>query len=145
MAIYEGNELLKLINRLRATFIARDEGVFLPFNNYGSLGVTGITAFQYFALASATRIYRLISWTQAVFVSGTNNGSNYWTIQLDDGATAFASFNTSAAAGSTWITNVRTTFTQPTAIPPSGWIGVECIPTGTPGALRWAAPALRVM
>lgn len=142
---YEGNELFKLISRLRSAFIGRDEGVILPFANYGSLGVTGITAFQYFALASANRIYRLIRWDQSVFVAGTNDGANYWTIQLDDGATAFASFNTSAGAASTWIARTITSFTQPTVVPPDGWIGVECVKTGNPGALRWAAPVLRVI
>lgn len=143
--MFEGNQLLSLINRLRGAFIGRDEGICVPFVDYAAVGFTGVTTNSYLMLASCYDKLSLIKWTQTVFVSTTNNGSNYWTVQLDDGTSAFASFNTGGIAANAWAAFIVTSFTQPTGVPPSGFIGISCTKTGAPGALIWAGANLRAM
>lgn len=78
----------------------------------------------------------LVEFRASVYVNGTNNGTNYWTINLLDGTTAavLATFNTLASAGSTWLRLSTTTFgAQPAGTVAS--INVQCVPTLAPGTL----------
>lgn len=70
-----------------------------------------------------------------LFVNGTNNGSNYWTVTLTTGGgTSVWASNTSALSGSTVYTvnqTVSATYTTP------GYFYYNLTTTGTPGALRF--------
>lgn len=50
------------------------------------------------------RDYTLVKWLANVYVNGTNNGSNYWNLQLYrlDTSAVVSEVNTSALSGSTW-------------------------------------------
>ena len=109
----------------------------IPFAPHAAVGGAGLSSNNYMMATSCNRRLYLLKWVQSVLVSGTNNGSNYWMVQLDDGVTVFASFNTSAMSASTWTASEITSFTQPSSAPTFGWIGIQCVKTGTPGTLQW--------
>lgn len=56
----------------------------------------------------------LVAWYCSVFVSTTNNGTNFWTLTLVNTAgTTLASLSTSAISANTWTRLSTTSFTQP--------------------------------
>ena len=79
-----------------------------------------------------------------VFVVTTNNGTNYWTINVvsHPSTTTLASVNTSAIAANTGVRLSDTTITQPAST--DTWI--ELVPTATlsPGAI-YLFPALALL
>lgn len=134
------NALARDIERLRT--IEKRSNV-LPFAGYAATGGVGLTANDTMMAVSMSRLLVVLSWTQTIYVATTNDGSNYWTIQIDDNVTAFASFTTAAIAPNTWSTSNITSFTQPTAAPTSGWILIRCVKTGAPGRLFWTNAEVR--
>lgn len=78
-----------------------------------------------------------------VFVSTTNNGTNFWTIALvDSSGGAVASVSTAAIAANTWTRLSDLTITQPA----SGSPRLVIVPTATlsPGAI-FIAPAVALL
>lgn len=84
---------------------------------------------------------RLLSFYCDVDVSTTNDGANFWTVDLVElvAGTVLASFDTSGIAANTWTRFTDTTVTQPSATP----LGVYIRPTATlnPGAI-YIAPGI---
>lgn len=71
----------------------------------------------------------------SVFVTGTNDGGNYWTIDLrDTTGTTIASVNTSAMAANTWARLSDTSVTQP-ATTNVELVVVTTITAGAPGTI----------
>lgn len=61
-----------------------------------------------------TTAITLLMWRVNVFVTTTNNGTNFWTLALVDAAvTTLASISTSAISAGTWTRLSTTTITQP--------------------------------
>lgn len=61
-----------------------------------------------------SRAVVLLAFCVSVFVNGTNNGTNYWTIALINTAgTTLASVTTSAIGATTWTRLVASSITQP--------------------------------
>jgi len=121
--------------------------LYLPFGVYTNtipIGPASSPGYPY--AATVERTYNFEKWAQGVYVSTTNNGSNYWTIELirwtDN--TSFASVNTSASAADTHLLLTTTTF-SPTSIATSGvGLVVRATKTGTPGNLFIIGPILEV-
>lgn len=82
------------------------------------------------------RPLRVQSLRVAVFVSTTNNGSNYWTLQLRGVATAVAllTINTSAIAAGAWALLVGANAAKNVSDTETG-VAIVAIKTGSPGAL----------
>jgi hypothetical protein len=122
---------------------------YLPFGVY--LTINPITAaaspgLPYFASADNGNTLTFVRWSQAWHVATTNNGSNYWTIEIkrvSDSGTV-ATFNTSAGAANTWILNSITSFSITTLAAAGLGIFLVATKTGTPGSLFVGGPALEV-
>ena len=82
-----------------------------------------------------------ISFNIAVFVVTTNNGTNFWTLDLtsDDGATVMATVNTSAVAANGWRRLSTTTITTPATT--NVVLSIRPTATLTPGVI-YIAPSL---
>jgi hypothetical protein len=79
----------------------------------------------------------------SVFVATTNNGANYWTVELYDVAgTLLANPNTSAIAANTWTRLNPTAGAQPAST--SARFYYKLIASGSPGAI-YAVPTLAVL
>ena len=80
----------------------------------------------------------------SVFVATTNNGTNFWTINVvaHPSTTTLASVNTSAIAANTGVRLADTTITQPASTD----VWIELVPTATlsPGAI-YIFPALALL
>lgn len=75
-------------------------------------------------------------WTVDPFVSGTNDGSNYWNIRLYMQSTNVASVDTSAVSGGDWRLLEATSFsTNPSVLASHKYLEVEVAKTGSPGVL----------
>jgi len=87
-------------------------------------------------------IYAL-AWYVTVFVATTNNGTNFWTLALQDSAgSTLASLSTAAISANTWTRLSTTSITQPGASNPVFTLR----PTATlsPGAI-FIVPALALL
>jgi len=80
-------------------------------------------------------------WLQGFYVQTTNDGSNYWTIDLQYGTsgTSIVSFNTSAKAPNTWYVNDASGLAQALTAA-NVWIRVRCTKTNAPGNLYLPGP-----
>ena len=121
--------------------------LYLPFGIYvNTIPISPASSPGYPYAATVERTYNFVKWAQGVYVDTTNNGSNYWTIELirwtDN--TSFASVNTSAGAVNTHLLLTTTTF-SPTSVATSG-VGliVKVTKTGTPGNLFIIGPILEI-
>jgi hypothetical protein len=135
------NALQRDVERVRTV---DKPAAFLPFSDFTTQGTTTNT---YIALCSVLRVYTYIRWTQVILVATTNDGSNYWTVTLDDGGTTIKSFNTSAISPNVFagFEYDYSTLTQPASTPPNGFVGVQIAKTGSPGGFYWAAPAVQTI
>mgnify|MGYP001608706359 CR=1 FL=1 len=79
-----------------------------------------------------------------VFVATTNNGTNFWTLNVvaNPSATTIASVSTSAIAANTGVRLSDTTITQPAAS--DTWIELQATATLAPGAI-YIFPALALL
>lgn len=85
----------------------------------------------------------LVRFTVSVFVSTTNNGTNFWTIDLiDPASTLLCQLTTSAVTASTWTRLSSTLFVQPSATNPT--ISLRLTATLSPGTI-YVAPALAIL
>lgn len=80
-------------------------------------------------------------------VAGTNNGSNYWTIQLSagGGVGVFMTINTSAIAGSTWVSMSTDTFTTTEFSTSNVYWHMSFLKTGLPASMYLATPSLYII
>jgi hypothetical protein len=79
-----------------------------------------------------------------VYVVTTNNGTNFWTIDLtsDDGTTVIASVNTSAVAANGWRRLSDLTITQPATT--NAVVSIKPTATLSPGSI-FIAPAVALL
>lgn len=76
----------------------------------------------------------MLAFRASVFVQTTNNGSNYWTIDLINTAGAtLATFDTSALSTGTWTRLAAVSLTQPSSSNVD--LAVRATATGSPGNL----------
>jgi hypothetical protein len=116
----------------------------LPFVNHNSFAAA-ITADLYVFNATVDQTYTLIRWRQGWYVAITNDGSNYWTVDLTDwGGNVIATFNTSAIAADTLSQTAVTSFSPSTVDTTDSIILVRVTKTGAPGPLYLGSPALHV-
>jgi hypothetical protein len=95
--------------------------------------------------ATIDQTMTLIKWSNGIYLLGTNNGSNYWTINLVTlFGTTVATMNTSALSGGTGHL-ISTTSFSPSSVGTSDVIlYMSCVKTGSPGGLYVYGPALQV-
>ena len=85
----------------------------------------------------------LVRFTASVFVSTTNNGTNFWTLDLiDPASTLLCQITTAAISASTWTRLTSTVFVQPSAA--NVTISLRLTATLSPGAI-FVAPALALL
>ena len=80
----------------------------------------------------------------SVFVNGTNNGTNFWTIALvsSPSSTTLASVTTSAISGSTFTRLSDVTITQPSST--DNWLQLVLTATLSPAAI-FVTPAVALL
>lgn len=79
----------------------------------------------------------------SVLVGGTNNATNFWTLDLiDPSLNVIASVNTSAATVATWTRLVDTSISQPSSSNPL--LALRCTATLSPGSI-FIVPALALV
>jgi hypothetical protein len=118
----------------------------LPFAAYTVLPGSGMTtspAYPYSVTIS--RALTIRTWYQLAYVATTNNGSNYWTLDLvePDLATVHATIDTSAISADTWTMIDDTTINADVSRSDLG-LYVRITKTGSPGALYLQGPAVFV-
>lgn len=85
----------------------------------------------------------LLVWAVSVFVSGTNNATNFWTLTLiNPAATILATLSTAAIAPGAWVRLSTTAITQPAAA--NVTLSIIATATLSPGAI-YVAPALALL
>lgn len=96
-------------------------------------------------IAPVTRNLTLTLFALALYVSGTNNGSNYWTITLElhSGAITAATLSTAASAGSAFLM-LSTSSLAVSSVTTASYkaMQITCTKTGTPGDL-YCAPEVQ--
>jgi len=119
--------------------------MFLPFGVYDSISPITANGSAPFS-ATVDRTMTLIKWAQGVFIAGTSNGSNYWTIQLKEinGATVLNTIVTSGVSANTPTLLTDTSFSTPSVGASNIMIYIYCTKTGTPGDLYIFGPLLEV-
>lgn len=119
-------------------------GGWLPFATYEALPFNASTVSAYYS-ASLTRPCTVRTWHQAVYVATTNDGSNYWDLQLRElpGTSGLASLNTSAISPDTWSELSDTSVDL--ALTASYYaVYIRGVKVGSPGNLYLPAPAIFV-
>jgi hypothetical protein len=110
----------------------------LPFAQY--VGYTANATTMTWTVNGSLTIQR---WVQAYYISGTNNGTNYWSIYLDriDTGATLASYSTSAASANTWTVYdsgaLSISVTQSMKM-----LYLYIIKSGSPGTLYLASPSI---
>jgi len=122
----------------------------LPFggaSDTSPLSVTGAIPYA----ATVDRNFTLKSWANGVLVAGTNDGSNYWTIELwltsntGGSAVSLASFDTSAFSPNGWERLSTTTFsTSAITTTAANVLYIRGLKTGSPGNLYISGPSVEV-
>ncbi len=134
-------QIQALEDRLEVLRKADVPPIFLPYAQRALNSVAATTAIGDFA--QPWEAYYLV-FSVTVFVATTNNGTNFWTIDLIDttGAT-IASVNTSSGVSASTYTRLSdTTVTQPLST--NAMCNVIATKTLTPGAL-FAVPSVSVL
>ncbi len=88
---------------------------------------------------------RILGFYCSVYVSTTNNGTNYWTVYLNNtpGGVTAASFNTSGIANNVWTRfTITTGFTQPVST--DNHFEIALVATLSPGAI-YIVPAVAII
>lgn len=134
-------QIQALEDRLEALRKADVPPTFLPYAQRALNSVAATAAIGDFA--QPWEAYFLV-FSVTVFVATTNNGTNFWTIDLVDTTGAvIATVNTSAGVtASTWTRLTDTSVTQPLST--NAELSVIATKTLTPGAL-FAVPSVSVL
>ena len=115
--------------------------ILLPWGVYSGVGPFSSDAMPY--ATTIDRTMTLVKLTYAFYV-GTNNASNYWTLNLiNSSATVIKALNTSALAGNGFY-QLSHTFTATTVGTSDSMLRVQVVKTGTPGSIYPAGPILEV-
>src|SRR5512137_1264730 len=92
----------KLERRMGGTIVVDTPISYLPFVNYDSLGYN-CSSNGYPYSATVPRRIVIIDWSIAAYVKTTNDGSNYWKIQLrKKDTTLLDELDTSAGSAGAW-------------------------------------------
>jgi hypothetical protein len=76
----------------------------------------------------------ILAFRASVHVATTNNGSNFWTVELvNTAASVLASFTTAAMSANTWTRAEDTSITQPSSSNVD--LAIKLTATGSPGAI----------
>lgn len=114
----------------------------LPFSTFGSISPITIGVDPFGVTIDRDMVIRW--WTQSVNVQTTNNGSNYWTIDLRSlGAGTLASLNTSAIAAGVWA-NLSNKAINTSAATTDIGLYIRVAKVGSPGSLYLLSPAVFV-
>lgn len=119
--------------------------LYLPFGVYTNISPLSASPSYPYA-ATVDRTYNFIKWSQGVYVDTTNNGTNYWTLELirwtDDAQIAYLS--TSGSSANTHTLLSTTSFTS-NSIATSG-VGVilRATKTGNPGVIYTIGPMVKI-
>lgn len=115
--------------------------IFLPYTQRALNSVAATTTLGDFA--QPWEVYLLV-FSVTVFVVATNNGTNFWTVDLLDttGATIATVTTSSGVTASTWTRLSDTTVTQP--LSSNAALSVIATKTLSPGAL-FAVPSVSVL
>lgn len=125
------------VKEIPALYLPWTQRVLNPFPLASSGGVWGDMA-QPWAV-------NLLAFYVEVFVSTTNNGSNYWELKLinSDNTSDLAVVTTSAIAANAWVRLSQTSsLTQPASSNPV--MSIKATAAGSPGAI-YIAPAVALL
>ena len=115
--------------------------ILLPWGVYSGVGPFSSDAMPY--ATTIDRTMTLVKLTYAFYV-GTNNASNYWTLNLiNSSATVIKALNTSALAGNGFY-QLSHTFAATTVDTSDSMLRVQVVKTGSPGSIYPAGPILEV-
>lgn len=116
----------------------------LPFAAHQHLAYDQSASGQSPFACTVPRALTIISWHVGVYVGGTNDGSNYWTIDLykyDTSLTVIDSLDSAAISGSTHVVlsngDLRATVANTYIL-----LGIRTTKTGSPGNLYLYGPAV---
>ena len=116
---------------------------YLPFGVFGAISPMAVTSDPYAANIDRTMTPKKLSYTGLVLT--TNDGSNYWKIDLYDIAgNSVATVNTSTWSASTWSTVSTTSFSISPLTTSNKGIFVEVSKVGSPGNLYLFGPLFEV-
>lgn len=125
-------ELRRNDERYRLTEVKEVPTVWLPYAQRALNPQAAAAALGDFAQPWAALLQAFYC---SVFVTGTNNGANYWTINLNDTTgTTLATVNTSAMAANTWTRLSDLTVTQPASTNVE-LVVLTAITAGAPGSI----------
>jgi hypothetical protein len=120
---------------------------YLPFGVFTHISPITVSGSNPYT-ASVNAAMTFIKWTNAANVATTNNGSNYWTLDLrkTDGATdsIVATMTTSALTAGTWGKVSTTTFSPTSITTAQHLLYINVTTTGAPGALSMGGPSLEI-
>lgn len=136
-------QMTAMDDRLRALPL-EGKGFFVPFANYAAIDNSNITANGNPFITTVGKAMVLQTWVQSTYVYTTNNGTNYWTIEIDyyDGSTVqITTFNTSTHTNDVW-TKTSTSLGGTALTSTTKYLIIGCTKTGTPGALVLPSPAV---
>lgn len=127
--------------RLEQTQVIERPMIYLPYAQRALNPLAATAAAGDFAQPWAANF---IVFRVTVFVTTTNNGTNFWTVDLQDTlGNVIASVNTSSGvSASTWTRLADTTVTQPATT--NAELSVICTKTLAPGTL-YVIPSLAVL
>ncbi len=116
----------------------------LPFGVFDAIAPFNVAHSAY--AATIDRSLTFIQWSQAYVVNTTNNGANYWKIELyRKNAGLIVSMNTSGGTAGIVGTLTTNTFVIPSVDPSFNFINIFVTPVGAPGPLYLYGPALKVL
>ena len=117
----------------------------LPFTVYGVLPA-GMTAGNAVFVAGVDRTVTFVSWAQSVLVATTNDGSNYWVIQLlrlSDGSVV-NQIDTSAISAGAWALLTDSSWSIASVGTAQTGVYINTSKVGAPGALSMGLPLVEV-
>jgi hypothetical protein len=119
---------------------------FLPFASYDATDLFDISAAGTLLASSLAQSCTLRYMYVSVYVATTNDGSNYWTINLKNQAgTTRATINTSSGVSvATWTSKSHTGLSVSLTVAADKLLYIECVKTGSPGNLSLGCPAVYV-
>jgi len=144
VAHFTERELSELRVRLGRSGLAQPTG-WLPFTSADFLPGAGTTSAQTAFTTTLSRPCTVHYWYQNVYVATTNDGSNYWTLQLqrlsDSGVVS--TLDTSGIAVAT-SANLSNTGIAGAVTKAHLGLAIEVSKTGSPGTLYLGGPAIFV-
>jgi hypothetical protein len=119
---------------------------FLPFASYEGTSLYNLSADATLLACSLAQSCTLRYMYVSVYVATTNDGSNYWTINLKNQATTTrATVNTSSGVSAgTWTSISDTGLSVSLTVAADKFLYIECVKTGSPGNLSLGCPAVYV-